>query len=377
MELSESLGMLNSAIQYAGAQMGAVKDKKFIREENQKARDFQLELWNLANQYNLPSAQMQRFRDAGLNPNLIYGQGTSTLADYASAPGHSAPNMNEKDLAKYLGVHESLALGLQEKQTESNIALQASQEDVNEAQKEDFQASAKNKDLNSQLLIGQMETLIESAKEDLNNKKRDGLIKDEDYKIRLKQLEQQDEILRKYKAEADTAQEAINTQKALTTNVQEQSRLYDAEAFKALEQGKTEDFARAKMASDMIVNAQLKEKLRAETNLTDEQINSLIINESKTIAETGKINMETVRDQYGTNAATILNNYYRIGFNGIRDFLRGRDNGSLGGKMFKGIFTPTVKEQVNKLMKYNQRYNTLDNTRKRVNKIKKSFFKWH
>lgn len=34
----------------------------------------QLEAWNMENEYNSPSAQMQRYQDAGLNPNLIYGQ---------------------------------------------------------------------------------------------------------------------------------------------------------------------------------------------------------------------------------------------------------------------------------------------------------------
>lgn len=29
------------------------------------------------NEYNTPSNQMQRFKDAGLNPHLIYGQGTN------------------------------------------------------------------------------------------------------------------------------------------------------------------------------------------------------------------------------------------------------------------------------------------------------------
>lgn len=30
--------------------------------------------WHMQNEYNSPAAQMQRFKDAGLNPNLIYGQ---------------------------------------------------------------------------------------------------------------------------------------------------------------------------------------------------------------------------------------------------------------------------------------------------------------
>ncbi|MDR0692493.1 MAG: hypothetical protein LBF69_05600 [Prevotellaceae bacterium] len=34
-------------------------------------------MWNKQNAYNTPAAQMQRFSQAGLNPNLIYGQGSS------------------------------------------------------------------------------------------------------------------------------------------------------------------------------------------------------------------------------------------------------------------------------------------------------------
>ena len=50
-----------------------------------------LEMWNLQNQYNSPAAQMQRYKAAGLNPNLIYGQGNSGNA--TSLPRYSAPTM--------------------------------------------------------------------------------------------------------------------------------------------------------------------------------------------------------------------------------------------------------------------------------------------
>nr|WAE43372.1 MAG: DNA pilot protein [Microviridae sp.] len=46
----------------------------------------QIDMWNKANAYNTPASQMQRFKDAGLNPNLIYGQGN---------PGNS-PNVLPK-----------------------------------------------------------------------------------------------------------------------------------------------------------------------------------------------------------------------------------------------------------------------------------------
>lgn len=37
---------------------------------------YNLEQWNRQNEYNSPQAQMARFSEAGLNPHLIYGQGT-------------------------------------------------------------------------------------------------------------------------------------------------------------------------------------------------------------------------------------------------------------------------------------------------------------
>lgn len=39
--------------------------------------EMQKKAYDEANLYNTPSAQMQRYKDAGLNPNLIYGQGSS------------------------------------------------------------------------------------------------------------------------------------------------------------------------------------------------------------------------------------------------------------------------------------------------------------
>lgn len=37
-----------------------------------------LEMWQKANEYNSPTAQMERLKNAGLNPNLVYGNGSVT-----------------------------------------------------------------------------------------------------------------------------------------------------------------------------------------------------------------------------------------------------------------------------------------------------------
>lgn len=43
--------------------------------------DLNMQSWMQQQQYNTPAAQMQRFKDAGLNPNLIYGQGNNGNAN--------------------------------------------------------------------------------------------------------------------------------------------------------------------------------------------------------------------------------------------------------------------------------------------------------
>lgn len=65
------------------------KQRDWQSKENQLSRDHNLmlaelqnkwnkEQWDRENAYNSPSQQMQRFKDAGLNPNLIYGQSNTS-----------------------------------------------------------------------------------------------------------------------------------------------------------------------------------------------------------------------------------------------------------------------------------------------------------
>jgi len=57
-------------------------NQEFSKGMYNRTRRDNIEFWNMNNAYNTPAAQMGRFKDAGLNPNLIYGQGNS---------GNSAP----------------------------------------------------------------------------------------------------------------------------------------------------------------------------------------------------------------------------------------------------------------------------------------------
>jgi soluble cytochrome b562 len=78
----------------SGASQGSMnrKNRKFQEHTNIDNRNFQREMtdkeraWNVEdrdfnNAYNTPAQQMQRYKEAGLNPNLIYGQGTPAISE--------------------------------------------------------------------------------------------------------------------------------------------------------------------------------------------------------------------------------------------------------------------------------------------------------
>lgn len=61
------------------------------KSESELAYQRSVQSWNEQNLYNSPQAQMQRFQEAGLNPHLIYGQGSSGLA--SSPPQYQPANL--------------------------------------------------------------------------------------------------------------------------------------------------------------------------------------------------------------------------------------------------------------------------------------------
>jgi|SRR5690625_3834110 len=85
----------------AGASLlGGILGQKAQRKGQQKQRSHEMqlaqyqyqkdkEMWHMMNEYNSPKAQMERFAEAGLNPNLIYGQGTAGQA--TTMPQYQAP----------------------------------------------------------------------------------------------------------------------------------------------------------------------------------------------------------------------------------------------------------------------------------------------
>ena len=68
-----------------------VVGRNSIKKQNERDRQFQLDMWNATNTYNSPASQMERLKAAGLNPNLVYGNGSATNTASNITPTASKP----------------------------------------------------------------------------------------------------------------------------------------------------------------------------------------------------------------------------------------------------------------------------------------------
>lgn len=102
-------GIYNATAGQHNAKQAAIRDRQFAREMFAKEQDAALQAWNRTNEYNSPVQQMQRLREAGLNPNLIYGKGAENVATLMkSSTGKAAretpfkPNLDVNLLQPFL-----------------------------------------------------------------------------------------------------------------------------------------------------------------------------------------------------------------------------------------------------------------------------------
>lgn len=105
---------------------------KFDTETAELQNQFNVDMWKMQADYNSPQSQMQRFADAGLNPNLIYGQGNN--GNMTSAPQKVAAGY---DFSGYKNLFR--AFNLQQLQMNA-FKLMEEKEDLRIKQLERFQA---------------------------------------------------------------------------------------------------------------------------------------------------------------------------------------------------------------------------------------------
>lgn len=114
-------------------------NNEFNAAEAEKARQFQLDMWNRTNDYNSASSQRQRLEEAGLNPYLMMNGGSAGVAQSSgsTSPASAAPPlaMQRQD---FTGLSNALSSALQianqTKETNANVQTLQSQKSLFDAQ---------------------------------------------------------------------------------------------------------------------------------------------------------------------------------------------------------------------------------------------------
>ena len=96
----------------------------FNAREAQKARDFQLDMWNRENEYNKASSQRKRLEDAGYNPymgDVQAGAATGMSGTSAAAAAGAAPQIPYTPDFQSVGVNLASALKMMSEKKQTDI----------------------------------------------------------------------------------------------------------------------------------------------------------------------------------------------------------------------------------------------------------------
>ena len=89
---SAATSALGLGFNLIGNSVNGLMNNLFYRRNLDLQTQKQKELIDYQNEYNSPSAQMQRLAEAGLNPHLVYGsQAPAGISGNASAPSGAMP----------------------------------------------------------------------------------------------------------------------------------------------------------------------------------------------------------------------------------------------------------------------------------------------
>lgn len=97
------MGLIGNVLAGLGNITGAGLAYKGQRETNktnialaEQARSHDVAMWNRQNAYNTPEMQMHRLKEAGLNPNLIYGTGQASTGNADAPKGSPIPQVSNE-----------------------------------------------------------------------------------------------------------------------------------------------------------------------------------------------------------------------------------------------------------------------------------------
>jgi len=141
-------------------------------------REWQEKMWHEQNLYNSPAQQMQRFREAGLNPNLIFGQGTpgnaTELPHYQRANVHTSGVGQANSVGMMQLLQEKPLIQAQTAKTQSETELNKLYQISEQLHQINKQIENERDSTNLEILKRTKETLIMQQEQTLLNLKAQG-----------------------------------------------------------------------------------------------------------------------------------------------------------------------------------------------------------
>lgn len=229
-------GTLTAArMNYLANQQNNQSNQDIAQQTNQanidlagKENTWKLEQWVRENAYNTPMAQMQRLRQAGLNPSLMYGSGTGIMNEAAQSPDFSSavgslatPRMMPTDFSFLSSLGDTLNNSVQ---SAAQTALTRSEARLNNANAAVVEQTTEGKveNLTRQNELLQSKVDQTNAEIDVLHKRID--LMDSEQKLNLEKAttEQFNRGLldKDYQLRYDEFQETLRMNKALTRKIE-------------------------------------------------------------------------------------------------------------------------------------------------------------
>lgn len=117
------MALITGGVQAAGNIASTLIANKANKELAQYSFDMQRQMVQEQNAYNSPVQQMARYQEAGLNPSLIYGNGSSSAGNQSTIAKYDAPRME----APPIDLGQAVQLSMQARQLNKALELQDAQ----------------------------------------------------------------------------------------------------------------------------------------------------------------------------------------------------------------------------------------------------------
>lgn len=238
--------LINGLMQ--GAQNRA--NRRFQERENQKARDYNTLMWEKNNQYNDPSQQMERLKNAGINPHLAYSNGAVT--NTASSPASSNASSTVPGQAPQLDVNALMQARLMKAQ-ERNLNAEAEKK---EAEAINTRENTKGVTLQNGILTNDLQTYFDRFDAEMLFKKSATSVNYSNIQVNDKKIEVSDVDIKK------STQEIVNL---MTTNRKLEAEINSIIAKTNLDEQSTKNL----IASLGLIYAQVK-NYESQINLNNE-----------------------------------------------------------------------------------------------------------